>query len=160
MIFWSAAFVFGILGTPIFNRWTGTFIFTWPVCLFVAHQMAINTIVWSGQSPRPGRAEFWSLLAGVFFLATCLAYYLACRRLSMATEWAFLLGFLPSWLIAVPTAYRFRRGVRLIGDVLWVLLAFTLFFWAAGAVLFWKAAVGGGSQPGHGQCVPVLHSGG
>ncbi len=140
-IFWIAAFVFGVLGTPVFNRWTGTFIFTWPVCLFVAHQVAVNTIVWSGQLPRPRRAEFWSLLAGVFFLATCLAYYLVCRRLSLATEWAFLLGFLPSWAAAVPTAYRFRHDVRLIGDLLWALLSFTLFFWAAGTVLFWKAAM-------------------
>lgn len=139
--FWTVAFLLGILGTPIFNRWAGTFIFTWPVCLFIAHQVAVNTVVWSNQSPTPRRAQFWSLLAAAFFLAVCLAYYLVCRRLSLATEWAFLLGFLPSWLIAVPTAYRFRQGVRLFSDLLCVLLSFALFFGAAGAVLIWKAAM-------------------
>lgn len=139
--FWSIAFVLGVVGTAIFNRWADTFIFTWPVCLFVAHQVALNTIVWSNQSPQPRRAPFWSLLAAAFFLAVCLAYYLACRRLSLATEWAFLLGFLPSWLVAVPAAYRFRRECRPVVDLLCVLLSFTLFFWAAGAVLLWKAAM-------------------
>lgn len=139
--FWTVAFLLGILGTPIFNRTAGVFIFTWPVCLFVAHQLAVNTVVWSNQSPPPRRAQFWSLLAAAFFLAVCLAYYLVCRRLSLATEWAFLLGFLPSWLFAVPTAYRFRHDVRLFSDLLCVLLSFTLFFGAAGAVLIWKAAM-------------------
>ena len=46
-VFWITAFALGILGTPVFNRWTGVFIFTWPVCLFVAHQWALNTVVWS-----------------------------------------------------------------------------------------------------------------
>jgi len=140
-VFWITAFALGILGTPIFNRWTGVFIFTWPVCLFVAHQLALNAVVWSNQVPRPRRAQFWALTSAAFFLAVCLAYYLACRRLSLATEWTFLLGFLPSWLIAVPTAYRFRYAFRPLTDLLCILLSFTLFFWAAGAVLIWKAAM-------------------
>lgn len=141
VIFWFSAFALGILGTPIFNRWTGTFIFTWPVCLFVAHQIAVNTIVWSNQSPPPRRAQFWSLSTAALFLSVCLAYYLACRRLSLATEWTFLLGFLPSWLVTVPAAYRFQRVPLSVAEFLCVLLSFTVFFWTAGAVLLWKATL-------------------
>ena len=139
--FWLVTFALGMAGTPIFNRWVGTFIFTWPVCLFVAQQVALNTVVWSNQSPRPGHARFWSLAATAFFVSVCLVYYVACRQLSLATEWAFLLGFLPSWLIAVPTAYRMRTDARVLGDLLCVLLSFTVFFWSAGAILLWKATM-------------------
>jgi outer membrane protein assembly factor BamB len=138
--FWTIALVFGIVGTPVFNRWAGPFVFTWPVCLFVAHQVALNTIVSVNRSPRSRRGRWWSLAAAAFFLAVCLGYYLACRRLSLATEWAFLLGFLPSWPIAVPTAYRWASERRTVLDLVCVWLSFTLFFWSAGLVLLWQAA--------------------
>ncbi len=138
--FWVIAFVFGILGTPIFNRWAGPFVFTWPVCLFVAHQVALNMIVSVNQSSRPTRGRWWSLASVALFLAVCVGYYLACRRLSLATEWAFLVGFLPSWPAAVPTAYRFSRRPRPTVDTVCLWLSFTLFFWGVGALLLWQAA--------------------
>ncbi|MCX7425258.1 MAG: PQQ-binding-like beta-propeller repeat protein [Planctomycetia bacterium] len=141
-VFWGAAFVLGVAGTPVFNRVTGSFIFTWPVCLFVAHQVALNTIVRSdrrsdGDSPRRGQS--WAAMAATLLLVgTCLAYFLVCRRLSLATEWTFLLGFIPSWPLALPAANRFRRGIRSWEGLLWTLFGFAAFFWSAGAILIWR----------------------
>ncbi len=141
-VFWTTAFLLGIAGTALFNRWFGPFVFTWPVCLFVAHQVALNTIVAVNRSGEPNRGKWRSLAVAAFFLAVCLGYYLACRRLSLATEWTFLIGFLPSWPIAIPTAYRLTARPRPVVDVLCVLLSYALFFWTVGAVLLWKGAVG------------------
>ncbi len=138
--FWTFAFAIGIVGTPIFNRWTGPFVFTWPVCLFVAHQVALNTIVSANREPKPAGTGWRSLAATALFLGACLAYYQACRRLSLATEWVFLMGFLPSWPAAVPTAYRWAHKERPVLDLVCVWLSFTLLFWSVGAVLLWQAA--------------------
>ena len=138
-VFWSAAFILGVFGTPVFNRWTGSFVFTWPVCLFVAHQVTLNTVVWANRATSLKRAPWMALLATCLLVGVCLVYFLVCRRLSLATEWTFLLGFLPSWPIAVPAAYQFQRGHRPFRNFAWTLLAFTAFYWSAGAWLIWQA---------------------
>ena len=141
-VFWGAAFVLGIAGTPVFNRVTGSFVFTWPVCLFVAHQVALNTMVRSNRRPdgdSPRRWQSWAAMAATLLLfGVCLAYFLVCRRLSLATEWTFLMGFIPTWPLALPAAYRFRRGIRSWEGLLWTLFGFAAFFWSAGAILIWR----------------------
>ena len=139
-VFWTASFLLGAAGTPIFNRLTDSFIFTWPVCLFVAHQVTLNTVVWAGRTPGRRSARWITLLVTCGFVAVCLGYFLACRRLSLATEWAFLVGFLPSWPFAVPAARCLQRRGGPVAGLAWVLLSFTAFFWSAGALLLWRAA--------------------
>ena len=152
-VFWCVAFLLGAAGTPLYNRLSGQFIFTWPVCLFVAHQLVLTAIVaQKGQvqfvlsGPKGASHELdlspfrrWvPLLAVLFFLGVCLSYFLVCRRLSLAIEWIFLLGFLPSWPIAVPAAYGFQRQGRPWRNLLWTALSFSTYFWAAGGFILWK----------------------
>jgi len=142
-VFWCAAFMLGAAGTPVYNRLWGEFVFTWPVCLLVAHQIAINAITWAGRQADSKWARWVSLLATFCFLAVCLQYYLVCRRLSLATEWLFLLGFLPSWPLAVPAARLLRRERPVWVEFLWAGATFSAYFWAAGGILIAKAAAGG-----------------
>ena len=80
------------------------------------------------------------MFATIFFLAVCLTYYLVCRRLSLAIEWIFLMGFLPSWPIAVPAAYRLQRPGHPIWDFVWATASFSAYFWSAAAMILWKAS--------------------
>ncbi len=137
--FYLAALLLAAAGTPVFNRCFDPFIFTWPACLFVVHQVTLNVVVWSGRRPEYKGSRWLAMLAALFFLAMCLAYYLVCRRLSLAIEWIFLMGFLPSWPIAVPTAYRLQRQGHPIWDFLWAVASFSAYFWSAAAVILWKA---------------------
>lgn len=153
-IFWCVAFLLGVLGTGIYNRLFGPFVLTWPICLAMAHQRALNLGVLRrsvcGEVPgegdattRPGkiRSLFWSArFAILFLLATCWLYYAVCSRLGMALEWAFLIGFLPSWVVALPVAYFLnphRRpewsGMRLVLlDLIGYTASFSAFFWGVG----------------------------
>ena len=106
------------------------------MCLFAAHQLALNAVAAAGRD----KSQWRSFSAAIFFLAVCLAYFPACRRLSLAIEWIFLLGFLPSWPIAVPAAYRLRTAGHLLRDFLWAALGFSAFFWAAGGLMLWRTA--------------------
>ena len=54
---------------------------------------------------RPSRTVRLIILAlAVLFLAACLGYFHLCRQLGLAMQWIFLIGFLPSWPLAVPAA--------------------------------------------------------
>ncbi|MHB8902980.1 MAG: hypothetical protein ACYC6Y_29825 [Thermoguttaceae bacterium] len=102
--------------------------------------MAIDTIVAANRSGPRARIQWRALAAVLLFVATCLAYYLACRRLGLATEWAFLMGFLPSWPLAVPAACRLTQRAGPLEALAWVAGAFSLYFWSVGAFLLWQAA--------------------
>ena len=136
VVFWTAAFVFGVFGTSVYNRIAGPFVFTWPVCLFVAHQLTLNAVVRSNAEPRPRGSRWIPALAVTCFVAVCVLYFLVCRRLNHAVQWMFLFGFFPSWAVAVPGAYRMHSPGPLLRDVLWAAASFTLFYWS-GAVAIW-----------------------
>jgi outer membrane protein assembly factor BamB len=82
------------------------FVFTWPVCLFVSFvtvmSQASKRKSKASSTPRRSRASFWAIL---FFVMTCVSYFLVCRQLSLATELAFLCSF--------PAAVPFLLLVRL-----------------------------------------------
>jgi len=139
--FWIAAFLLGALGTSIYNRIAGPFVFTWPVCLAVAHQVAINAVAWSSKAPRPRGARWLPLVAMVLFIAVCIIYFVVCRKLNHAVMWIFLMGFLPSWAVAMPGAYRMRLPGRPLRDFLWAAASFTLFYWSATVVMWVNMAV-------------------
>ncbi|MGE3407181.1 MAG: PQQ-binding-like beta-propeller repeat protein [Pirellulales bacterium] len=131
-IFWVAAFVLGCLGTPLASRATGDFVFTWHVALFSAFAACV------AQLPSvEGGQRWWGRLVAAAFLLVAAAYYLLCRRLNLATEWAFLIGFpaaLPllwggHWLAA---RSRWPLLIRSLAAV----LAFTAFHWSS---VFWLA---------------------
>ena len=49
-LFFSLAFLFGGLATPVVNKSCGCFALSWPVCLFVAHQTTLVALLWA--APR------------------------------------------------------------------------------------------------------------
>jgi outer membrane protein assembly factor BamB len=139
MVFWTLCFIMGIAATPIANRMCTTFVFTWPVSLLVAQQLALMSIFNRQNRPDKKGMRLLSLIAGLGFVAVCLSYFHVCRQLGMALQWYFLLGFVPSWPLAIPSAYLLARRPRLLRDVLLAAASFTFFFWSCGGYILWKS---------------------
>jgi hypothetical protein len=86
------------------------------------------------QRPTGTSLPGWiAILAVVGFIVVCVAYYDLCGRMNLAPAWVFLLGFLPSWPLAIPAARREADHRGLLGNALCIVLAFTLFFWGSAA---------------------------
>ncbi len=138
-LFWTTAFVLGALGTTVLSPWRGDFVFTWPICLFVAFQVAVYETRWRSTTETP-RRSWWRSRWGMFtFLGVCVAYFLICRRLSLVFEWSFLCGFgfaLP--FVAVGAFWRRDSRWHPLWVSGWMGLGFTVFFWSAALVLWWK----------------------
>ncbi|MFH1265196.1 MAG: PQQ-binding-like beta-propeller repeat protein [Planctomycetota bacterium] len=136
-LYWFVAFLCGIAATAVINRLGDAFVFTWPASLFVAHQVTLIAIFGSRRHGRSTKSWLCPAAVGLMFLATCLGYFHACRTLGLAAEWLFLLGFLPSWPIAIPAAIRLSGDVHPAEDLLFSLLSFSLYYWACGGLLTW-----------------------
>jgi hypothetical protein len=76
----------------------------------------------------------------VFLVLACLLYYDLTRRLSLGSAWYFLPTFLAAWPLAVPAARRIIRPGRFWADIVWLLAAFSLYFWASAASMLWRTA--------------------
>ena len=90
--FWAVAMILGVIvGAPA-SRWSGDFLFTWPVVIFVVFQMAVyQSSIRRSEIAAGSRHQ--DRAVALLFLAVCAAYYLLCRQLSLVTEWMFLCGF-------------------------------------------------------------------
>jgi len=139
IVFWTATLSLGIAATPILHRLTDKLVLTWSASLFVMHQLGLTAMLWSRQPDRRKKCWWVSLIAAGGLLTGCLIYFHVCWTLGLDSQWAFLVGFLPSWPIAIPAAYRLRRDGPLWEDVFWAVLSFSMFFWAGGAFLAWAA---------------------
>lgn len=137
--FWTFAIVLGIVATPLLSRLAQESIFTWPLSLYVAQQITFAVVIWASQSrPRTG-STLIALAAGFGFLVACLSYFQLCRTVGLAPLWLYLLGFLPSWPLAIPAAYRIARKGSLLGDFLWTWAGFSLYFAACAGYIFWRS---------------------
>ena len=139
-LFWPIACVLGVAATPWANRYWGEFIFTWPATLFATQQIVLMAISSPGQQAGRARSTWLSMTAALLFLGTCLGYFHVLRALSLPLLWVFLIGFLPSWLAAIPAARRLRREGRFSVDLIWTAVAFSAYYWTAGAYIIWKAS--------------------
>ncbi|QDV49785.1 outer membrane protein assembly factor BamB family protein [Gimesia fumaroli] len=107
----TLAFISGALGTTWISYWTQEFVFTWPLCLFIA----LEPVLASVQFRNVKKTSFWrDRLPVVWFLFVFVLYFLLCRRLSLVFEWAFLaapLGALPvgwwEWRVSRNTTVKF-----------------------------------------------------
>ena len=143
IVLWTCLPLFGVVATPIGNHLSSQFVFTWPVALFAAHQITLVAISWEKQSER-GSDTAWVGVVGVaILLLACLAYYDITRRLSIAPAWYFMLTFLAAWPLAVPAARRVVCRRSLLSDMVWMLLAFSLYYWVSGGLMLWRAAAQG-----------------
>jgi outer membrane protein assembly factor BamB len=139
MGFWTLAFLLSILATPLLGRLRGEFIFTWPLALLLVQQLTLMALIWSGRQGEGRKPRLVSLAAFFSLLTVCLAYFQLCRHLGLAPQWIFLLGFIPSWPLAVPAAYHSLRRPRLLVDVLGTLAAFTLYYASCWALITWRS---------------------
>lgn len=129
--FWMLLFVAGIALTPLGNAWFDHFMFTWPLCLFVVQHAVLAAAVRARRQPA-GTIPWAACFGTLAFFATCLVYFHLCRRLDLAIGWVFLLGFLPSWPLAVPVAWKLSSRSSIAMVLLGATLAFTAFYWSAG----------------------------
>ncbi len=138
----GVAFIGGCLGTTFLSGWTNEFLFTWPVSLFVAFEIAASQLR-SRRVSVSVRQRWRERLSLSFWLLTMLIYFLICRRLSLVFEWAFLLGPLGAWPLQLWSNHWRKRHqpVTWRGRV-WLatlqVLAFAGFFGAAVLGLRWK----------------------
>ena len=130
------AFVAGALGTTLLSRWTGDFVFTWQVCLFVVFERTVDV----DRRNLRQRAGRWRALRNrlplLLLLVVCGAYFLICRRLGLLLEWVFLAGFIG----AVPwTWIKSRLRDNSVWHRCWrfllTLVAFSCFFAVSAALL-------------------------
>ncbi len=140
-LFWPAACLLGIAATPWTNHYSSEFVFTWPATLFATQQIVLMAVFSLGQQAGRARSTWLSMAAALLFLGTCLAYFHVLRALSLPLLWVFLIGFLPSWLAAIPAARRIRRDGRFSVDLVWAMVAFSAYYWTAGAYIVWKASL-------------------
>jgi hypothetical protein len=136
MLFWLLAFTLGLATTPLANRLSEGFVFTWPVSVFVVHELVLAAVVWSQSHPEGRLARWAGPVAAVAMVATIAAYYDLCRLLNLPMAWVFLIGLVPSWPLAVPLARRLGSIRGVLVHTLWASAAFALFFWASAAWLW------------------------
>jgi outer membrane protein assembly factor BamB len=140
--FYLSLLLFGIAATPLGNRISDQFIFTWPVSLFAVHQIALWSIFVAKYSA--GKTLNWKGGLGVvLFVVACMIYYDLTKRLSLGAAWFFLPTFLAAWPLAVPAARRILRPeATLRGDLLWLTASFSLYFWLTSILMLWRANAG------------------
>lgn len=138
-LMWTLAYVGGMLGTTLLSAWSQTFVFTWPISIFVT----LQALMWEVRArTKPGTETTptnpWrARIALLLFLVSGLAYFLVCRRLSLVFEWVWLCGYagaIPFSLIGQKLfpAERWNAG----GEAAVTSVAFSGFYWFAAAILW------------------------
>ncbi len=130
-LFWGVAMVLGLaVGTPA-SIAANDFVFTWPVTLFIAFQIAVyQSTLYRKKEPANRSTNLQNRFVAFAFLGICLAYFYVCRRLSLVTQWVFLGGFaaaIPFLLIGRALTAR-KTPVWLLAEFVLTVLAFTAFF--------------------------------
>ena len=137
---WFTMLIFlGLLGTTVSGHVFESFYFSWPIVLFVVFEM----VVLSAGSKSNGKNPWLARLMLVIFVVVCLAYFWFCRRLSLAFEWTFLMGF----AFALPLLWLGKTDLEKNGNYnfkQWIydLTAFTVFYWVGAGIIIWKYSGG------------------
>lgn len=139
VVFWAGLFLLGVIATPLLNRHSESFVFTWPVTLFAAHQVAMSIMMWARRQHHRPWAPWISLATTLACLFVCVAYFDICRRLDQASEWIFLLGFVPSWPVTLPAAHTLVTRRSPIVDILWAWLGFAAYYWGSTLFILWRS---------------------
>lgn len=92
---------------PALNR----FVWTWPVCVFVAYPLTTNVAVWARSSNHQRAA--WAARASILgMLAVGYVYFVSCEQLGLSILWSFLVGVLPAWPLSIGAARTSRSWAR------------------------------------------------
>lgn len=144
LLFFGGTAGISVIAGPWLSARTETYLFFWPLTLWVGFQLALLASVGAKESRFVSLARLRSYLTGFAFLGLCGGYYHLTRLLGLATEWSFLVGFLPS----LPVAYFAGKSLsqsgrhRWLSDLVWSLLSFTAYFWSSAAFVKWWLSVG------------------
>jgi outer membrane protein assembly factor BamB len=136
LAFGSSSIALGMVGTTLYSELWDTFVFTWPVSMFVAFQTMVQTSVHSGRQSANSRFRWGIRALMLIFVALCIGYYLICRKLGIVVGWGFLFGFLPAFPASVLVARLEKRSTPV--AQLMLTLAFVLYFWGSGIFTMWK----------------------
>jgi outer membrane protein assembly factor BamB len=134
-VFWLTAFVLGVAATPVLSTRLGAFVCTWPASLYAAVAVTLRATVRAERRPDRRRARWQARGVIVLFVGVVLSYYRLCKAVGLMTLWAFLPGFLPALVFAVPAAMTRRRVVALVCDA----CGFAAYFWVSGLGIGWRA---------------------
>jgi outer membrane protein assembly factor BamB len=140
--YWNALVAAGSLGSALLNPRLEAFLFTWPLAVWALMQFAVERSVDAVQART--RSAGWQARGAILLFALgCAAYFHACRLSGLATEWAFLTGF----VIAAPLAMLIARllGRRTCSASFTLVahaLSYTTCYWASVAFMKWKTQVG------------------
>ena len=138
-MFWLALLLAGVALTAVGNQVTEGFLFTWPLVLLVAQHFALTAVLRTGNRLSHNSAAWVASFGTLVFFAICLIYFHLCRRLDLDFGWAFLLGFLPSWPVAVPLAWRVSRRSSILVLFLGTTMAFSAYYWAVAGYFLWSS---------------------
>jgi outer membrane protein assembly factor BamB len=133
--FWLSAFTLGVVATPLLSTSREAFICTWPASLYAALAITLRAAVHADRSGNRSRATWQSRGVVLLFLMVVLAYYLLCKKVGLMTLWAFIPGFVPALLFAVPAAKARWIAVALLVDA----CGFSAYFWLSGLGIGWRA---------------------
>jgi outer membrane protein assembly factor BamB len=140
--YWISLVAAGALASPLLNPRLDSFLFSWPLAVWALMQLAVERSVDAVR--QKSRSAAWRARGAiVLFAAGCGAYFHACRLSGLATEWAFLTGF----VVAGPLAMLVQRGLGPRLRRVWVvviahLLSYSVCYWAGAAFMKWKTQVG------------------
>jgi hypothetical protein len=133
--FWITAFVSGIVATPVLSTLRETFVCTWPASLYAAMALTLRAAERAGR-PNASRHTRWQARgATLLFLAVVWGYYQLCKKVGLMTLWAFLPGFLPACLFAVPAAKSRWLALAFACDA----CGFAAYFWLSGLAIGWRS---------------------
>lgn len=132
----TCALGLGAMGTTVLGFVTDKFEFTWPLCLYL---MFVVTLYHSGGRNREGANSWRDRLVLCVFLTLCTGYFLLCRRLSLAFEWAFLAGFPAAVPFLLAGRWQSRRHrFACLGEVLLIAAGFGAYYWSSVGGMFLK----------------------
>ncbi|MFO1020479.1 MAG: PQQ-binding-like beta-propeller repeat protein [Planctomycetales bacterium] len=133
-LFWTIAFLLGAIGTTALSLWRQEFTFTWPVCMFIALQGGVFGSTGRAE-PKNWRQRWNGWLIVAWLAATCLLYFFLCRRLSLLTEWVFLVALPAGVPLSILARQAIRTGQGPARAIGWTLLSFAAYYWAAVGIL-------------------------
>ncbi len=144
VLFFGSVMGSSVVVGPWLNARSETYLFLWPLALWGGFQLAVLASCRARNSRFVSVARLRSYLTGFAFFGLCGVYYHLTRLLGLATEWSFLVGFLPSLPVASLVAKRMSPPVRScwLSDAAWSLVSFAAYFWSSAAFVKWWLAVG------------------
>jgi outer membrane protein assembly factor BamB len=138
-LFWTTTFVLGFLGPNAASAWADRCLFTWPVCLYAAFHLTLQTSVWAVKYPEIRTAKWLARTCILALVLVMAGYFELCKNAGMFIGWYFLIGFAPAFPFTAWTVFLGTKKYSAWLLSLWTILAFTIFFWSAQGLFMWKS---------------------